>query len=320
MKKAMIQKRSLMVCKPDTVWCVTRSARGLRRIALLAFSIGLWFPLWALGADVEPIQFQQMGIPAISVTTTGEGEQQYSLSLQIIAVMTMFSFIPAMVLMMTCFTRIVIVFSILRQAMGLQQTPSSQVIIGLSVFLSFFIMSPVIERAYQGAVVPYMNKQIAEKEALDKLQQPFRQFMLSQTREPDLALFLKIRNTHAFSMESEAESGAVSKADDGLSFADGGSDQARLPASDLDFDPETVPMSTLIPAFVISELKTAFQIGFMLFIPFLIIDIVVASILMAMGMMMLSPLIVSLPFKIMLFVFVDGWAMIVSTLTASFGL
>lgn len=308
--------KAAAILKPKS-W---RASPAVGRVAALVLCLGLWCPLWVWGADAEPMQFQKMGIPAISVTQTADGQQQYSLSLQIIAVMTMFSFIPAMVLMMTCFTRIVIVFSILRQAMGLQQTPSSQVVIGLSVFLSFFIMSPVIERAYQDAVVPYMNKEILEQEALDKLQQPFRQFMLSQTREPDLALFLKIRRTHAFSTDAPNQD-AAPRVSDQSDFDDGDiSGRSSIPAGDLNFDPQTVPMSTLIPAFVISELKTAFQIGFMLFIPFLIIDIVVASILMAMGMMMLSPLIVSLPFKIMLFVFVDGWAMIVSTLTASFGL
>lgn len=283
-----------------------------------ALALLLCYPLGAIGADTQPLTFKELSIPALSVTTSGDGEQQYSLNLQIIAIMTMFSFIPAMVLMMTCFTRIVIVFSILRQAIGLQQTPSSQVIIGLSVFLSFFIMSPVLERAYQGAVVPYMNKEISNSEALAQLQLPFRQFMLSQTREPDLALFLKIRRTHAFAQADDVMPITEDAPAAETALADDQGAEDRL--SDLDFDPATVPMSTLIPAFVISELKTAFQIGFMLFIPFLIIDIVVASILMAMGMMMLSPLIVSLPFKIMLFVFVDGWAMIVSTLTASFGL
>jgi flagellar biosynthetic protein FliP len=291
--------------------CFERYQFALASVAVVLGVLVVCHPAFA-----EPAAFQQFGIPALTITSSSEGEQQYSLSLQIIAIMTMFSFLPAMVLMMTCFTRIVIVFSILRQAMGLQQTPSSQVIVGLSIFLSFFIMSPILERAYEGAVVPYINKEISEQDALDRLQKPFRQFMLSQTREPDLALFLKIRSKHAFAKGHEADGTMQKKTErDVLGVVTNDPN-----ASDLDFDPETVPLSTLIPAFVISELKTALQIGFMLFIPFLIIDIVVASILMAMGMMMLSPLIVSLPFKIMLFVFVDGWAMIVSTLTASFGL
>jgi len=257
----------------------------------------LLVPTLAMGVTEDAVGL--LGLPAISVTQTPEGVQQYSLSLQIIALMTFFSFLPALVLMTTCFTRIVIVFSILRQALGLQQTPSSQIILGLSLFLSIFIMSPVIERAYQSAVVPYLDKKMPAHEAIKEIQAPFREFMLSQTRMPDLRLFIKIRNTHAFDPQKEVV------------------DEVEVDAS---VDLDSVPMSTLIPAFVISELKTAFQIGFMIFIPFLIIDLVVASILMAMGMMMLSPLIVSLPFKIMLFVFIDGWAMIVSTLTASFGL
>ncbi len=223
------------------------------------------------------------GIPAFTMTTNPDGSEDYSVSLQILALMTMLGFLPAMVILMTSFTRIVVVMSILRQAMGLQQTPSNQVIIGIAIFLTFFIMSPVIDQVNQNAIQPYLNEQVSAKEAFDLAQQPMKSFMLKQTRLKDLETFVNI-------------SGAQVD------------------------NPEDVSMAILIPAFITSELKTAFQIGFMLFLPFLIIDLVVASILMAMGMMMLSPMIVSLPFKLMLFVLVDGWNLILSTLAGSFAL
>ncbi|GAD30440.1 flagellar type III secretion system pore protein FliP [Photobacterium leiognathi] len=222
------------------------------------------------------------GIPALSVTVNPDGSEDYSVTLQILALMTALGFLPAMVILMTSFTRIVVVMSILRQAMGLQQTPSNQVIIGIALFLTFFVMSPVIDKINTEAVQPYINEQITAKQALEKAEDPMRQFMLKQTRVKDLETFVNMSG----------------------STAD---------------DPQNVPLTVLIPAFITSELKTAFQIGFMLFLPFLIIDLVVASILMAMGMMMLSPMIVSLPFKLMLFVLVDGWNLILSTLAGSFG-
>ncbi|WP_318520535.1 flagellar type III secretion system pore protein FliP [Photobacterium leiognathi] len=222
------------------------------------------------------------GIPALSVTVNPDGSEDYSVTLQILALMTALGFLPAMVILMTSFTRIVVVMSILRQAMGLQQTPSNQVIIGIALFLTFFVMSPVIDKINTEAVQPYINEQITAKQALEKAEYPMRQFMLKQTRVKDLETFVNMSG----------------------STAD---------------DPQNVPLTVLIPAFITSELKTAFQIGFMLFLPFLIIDLVVASILMAMGMMMLSPMIVSLPFKLMLFVLVDGWNLILSTLAGSFG-
>lgn len=223
-----------------------------------------------------------VGVPAVNFSIADDGSQSYSVTIQILAIMTMLSFLPAMVMMMTSFTRIIIVFAILRQAMGLQSTPSNQVLVGLSLFLTFFIMTPVLEKVNDLAVQPYINEQLAPLQALKAAEGPFREFMMAQTRESDLNLFLKISDTP--DVNSAAE----------------------------------VPFFVLVPAFVTSELKTAFQIGFMLFIPFLVIDLVVASVLMAMGMMMLSPVIISLPFKIMLFVLVDGWAMIVGTLATSF--
>lgn len=223
------------------------------------------------------------GLPIMTVTDMPSGQKDYSVTLQVLLLMTALSFLPAMLMTMTSFTRIIIVFSILRQALGLQQSPSNQILVGLSLFLTFFIMSPVLEKVYTTAYTPYAESQISAREALDRAQRPMRDFMIAQTRENDLALFFRIANKPQ-----------VANADE-------------------------IPMSLLMPAFLTSELKTAFQIGFIIFIPFLVIDIVVASILMAMGMMMLSPLIISLPFKIMLFVLVDGWALIIGTLAASFG-
>mgnify|MGYP000020168855 FL=1 len=233
---------------------------------------------------VSPALMADTGLPAVTVVPNADGTQSYSITLQVLALMTALSFIPAVLIMMTSFTRIVIVLSILRQAMGLQQAPSNQVIIGLSLFLSLFIMSPVLDKINNVAVQPYVNEQVDAIAALKLAQGPIREFMLSQTREKDIATFLDIANR---------------------------TDVAA---------PEDAPMTVLIPAFITSELKTAFQIGFMLFIPFLVIDLVVASVLMAMGMMMLSPMIVSLPFKLMLFVLVDGWSLVMGTLAKSFGL
>ena len=223
------------------------------------------------------------GVPAVKVLTEADGSQSYTVTIQILAIMTAFSLLPAGLMMMTSFTRIIIVFSILRQAMGLQQSPSNQILVGLALFLSIFVMKPVIDEVDRVALQPYLNEEMGSLDAVKAAADPFRTFMLAQTREDDLALFVRLSKTSVATAEE-------------------------------------VPMMVLIPSFVTSELKTAFQIGFFLFIPFLIIDLVVASVLMAMGMMMLSPLIVSLPFKIMLFVFIDGWAMIMGTLAASFGM
>jgi flagellar biosynthetic protein FliP len=222
-------------------------------------------------------------LSALQVTTGIDGSQEYSVSIQILAIMTALSFIPALLLMTTSFTRIIIVFAILRQALGLQQSPSNQILIGMTLFLTLFIMAPVFDQVNVQALQPYVNEEINSQEAIERTIKPFHTFMMAQTRESDLKLFMDISNTN------------------GINTA------------------EDVPMTVLIPSFITSELKTAFQIGFIIFIPFLVIDIVVASVLMAMGMMMLSPLIISLPFKIMLFVLVDGWAMLMGTLAASYG-
>jgi len=225
----------------------------------------------------------QLGVPAITMTETETGGT-YTVTLQILVMMTVLTLLPSMLMMMTSFTRIIIVFSILRQALGLQQTPSNQVMVGLALFLSLFIMTPVFEEANRTGLQPYLAEEISPVEAAQAALVPFREFMLSQTREDDLALFLQISRSEK---------------------------------------PDTVDdvsFFVLAPAFVTSELKTAFQIGFLLFIPFLVIDLVVASVLMSMGMMMLSPIIISLPFKLMLFVLVDGWAMVIGSLAGSFGL
>ena len=243
---------------------------------LIALLLALAAPL-VLGAD------NPLSVPAITLSTNPEGQQEYSVSLQILLIMTALSFIPAFVMLMTSFTRIIIVFSILRQALGLQQTPSNQILIGLALFLTMFVMAPVFDQVNRDALQPYLNEQLSAQDAVAKAEVPIKNFMLAQTRSSDLELFMRL------------------------------SKRTDIPS------PDAAPLTILVPAFVTSELKTAFQIGFMIFIPFLIIDLVVASVLMAMGMMMLSPLIISLPFKIMLFVLVDGWALIIGTLAGSFG-
>ena len=222
------------------------------------------------------------GLDALTVTTAPNGAQTYSINIQILLLMTALTLLPAGLLMMTSFTRIIIVLALLRQALGTQQTPTNQTLIGLALFLTFFVMSPVIEKVNADAVTPYMSNEITFQQGLSKAAEPLKKFMYDQTRENDLSMFMDmVGNTGKMEID-------------------------------------TIPFTVLVPAFVTSELKTAFQIGFMLFIPFLIIDLVVASVLMAMGMMMLSPLIISLPFKIMLFVLVDGWTLVIGTLASSF--
>jgi flagellar biosynthetic protein FliP len=224
------------------------------------------------------------GIEALTVTGNAKGVQTYSVTLQILALMTIMTLLPAMLLTMTAFTRIMIVFSLLRQALGTGQVPSNQVLLGLSLFLTIFIMMPVFDKVNIEAVQPYMEEKIDAMQAVEKASIPFRQFMLKQTRESDLEMFVRI------SGKAELENANA----------------------------EEIPFSLLLPAYVTSEIKTAFQIGFLIFLPFLIIDLVVASVLMSMGMMMLSPMVISLPFKIMLFVLADGWALIMEMLAASF--
>jgi flagellar biosynthetic protein FliP len=253
------------------------SARRLltaRRCSLLALG-ALLFAVPAMAADPA-------GITVLNATPTASGGQEYSLSLQTLILLTSLTFLPAALLMMTGFTRIIIVLSLLRQALGTQSSPPNQVLIGLALFLTFFVMSPVLDKIYTEAYQPYSENRISLQEAMDKGAQPLKTFMMKQTREADIALFMKMSETPAVQ------------------------------------GPEDVPLRVLVPAFITSELKTAFQIGFAIFIPFLIIDMVVASVLMSMGMMMVSPAIVSLPFKLMLFVLVDGWQLLLGSLVQSF--
>jgi len=222
------------------------------------------------------------GVTAFTVTPAANGGETYTVTIQILALMTVLSLLPAALIMTTSFTRIIIVLSILRQALGTAQTPSNQILLGLTLFLTFFIMAPVFNTAYTAGVKPYLDEEMSSEIAFEKASEPFYDFMLNQTRETDLIMFAEI------------------------------SGHGKL-------DPDKkVPFTLLLPSFVTSELKTAFQIGFLLFIPFLVIDIVVASVLMSMGMMMLSPMIISLPFKLMLFVLIDGWSLIMGTLASSF--
>jgi flagellar biosynthesis protein FliP len=247
---------------------------SIRRSLLLVLAAGAMM-LPALAAAAAP------GIPAV-VVQGSPGGQSYSLTLQLLILMTAVTLLPSIFLMMTAFTRIVIVLSILRQAIGAGQAPPNQVLIGLSLFLTFFVMAPVMDKINVDAVQPYMAGTIETTEALQRATGPLKQFMLNQTRESDIATFVRITGGDGFDK------------------------------------PADVPLSILVPAFATSELKTAFQIGFLIFIPFVIIDLVVASVLMSMGMMMLSPVLISLPFKIMLFVLVDGWSLVMGTLAASF--
>ncbi len=236
--------------------------------------------IWLLMPDQASAE---AGIPAVTLSPTGEeGAQTYSVTIKILLLMTALTFLPSAVIMMTSYMRIVIVLGIVRQAIGTPQSPSSQIINGIALFLTFFIMAPVLQKANEEALQPYLSEEITAEQAVQRAQGPFRLFMLAQTRETDLALFASLGGREGFE------------------------------------SPEEVPFSMLVPAFVTSELKTAFQIGFLIFIPFVVIDLVVASVLMSMGMMMLSPMLVSLPFKLMLFVLVDGWSLLIQTLAASF--
>ena len=216
------------------------------------------------------------------VVAQGGAGTSYSVPIQTLLFFTALSFLPALLLLMTGFTRIVIVLSLLRQALGTQAAPPNQVIVGLSLFLTFFVMSPTLDRVYEQAYAPFQANTIAFDEALKRGEIPMREFMLKQTRQSDMQLFAKL---------------------------------AKLPA---EVKSESVPLRVLVPAFVTSELKSAFQIGFMIFIPFLIIDMIVASVLMSLGMMMLSPVLVALPFKLMLFVLADGWNLLLGSLASSF--
>jgi len=235
---------------------------GSERVLKVLFKLLL---LLILTASAPPLLAQ--GLPAVSVTTDASGASEYSLTLQILVLMTVLTLLPSLLIMMTSFVRIIIVMSLLRQALGTGQTPPNTVLVGISLFLTLFVMSPVFESVYNDAMVPYLNEELSAESAIEIASAPVREFMIAQTRE---------------------------------------------------LDEESVPINVLIPAFMTSELKTAFTIGFLIYIPFVIIDLVVASILMSMGMMMLSPMMISMPFKLMFFVLADGWTLIMQSLTASF--
>ena len=243
---------------------------------------GAPFVLFALLALALPLAAWAQGLPALTSAPGANGGQTYTLSIQTLVTLTALTFIPAVLLMMTSFTRIIIVLSLLRHALGTQTSPPNQVLVGLAQFLTFFIMSPVLEKVYVDAYQPLSENRISFAQAVERGAVPLRAFMLKQTRETDIGLFARL---------------------------------AKLPKL---ASVDEVPMRVLLPSFVTSELKTAFQIGFIIFIPFLIIDMVVASVLMSMGMMMMSPVMISLPFKLMLFVLVDGWHLMMGSLVMSF--
>lgn len=244
------------------------------RLALIALILGGASYAHAQGITVPSVNF--------SMKNTSNPKEVVS-AIQIIVLLTVLTLAPAILILMTSFTRIIIVFSFLRQALGTQQMPPNQVLVGMSMFLTFFIMSPVFEKMNEEAIKPYMAGTMSQDDALNTALVPLRKFMFSQTRDSDLTLFIKL--SRIVNPKTRAD----------------------------------VPTTVLIPAFVISELKTAFQIGFIIYLPFLVIDMIVASVLMALGMMMLPPIVISLPFKIMIFVLVDGWGLIVGSMVRSFG-
>ncbi|QBR39968.1 flagellar biosynthetic protein FliP [Kerstersia gyiorum] len=254
----------------------------LPRLSNARFAAACLAPLLFLAWPMPAALAQSLAMPALTATPAADGGQIYSLNVQTLLMLTLIGLLPAMLLAMTGFTRVIIVLSLLRNAMGTGSSPPNQVLIGLALFLTFFTMSPVFDRIYEDAYTPLSQGSISFEAAVERGAQPLREFMLAQTRENDLSLFAGM---------------------------------AGLPELE---GPEQVPMRVLIPAFMTSELKTAFQIGFTIFIPFLIIDLVVASVLMALGMMMVPPVTIALPFKLMLFVLADGWTLLLGSLAQSF--
>jgi len=235
-----------------------------------------------LAATVPAVAYGQADIPLLTMAPQEDGSNSYSLSLQVLLLMTALTLLPAAMLAMTSFTRIVVVLAILRQALGTAQTPSNQIILGLALFLSFFIMGPVLEEAYKTGLEPYMAEEIEFTEAISNAQTPFREFMLDQTREADLIMFAELGGYAAFATDDE------------------------------------IPMKVLLPSFVTSELKTAFEIGLRIYLPFLVIDLVMASLTTSLGMFMLPPAMISLPLKLLLFLLVDGWHLVIEMLIQSF--
>lgn len=231
---------------------------------------------------IFPLNSYAESIPALSILEVSDDGTEYSLTLQLLALMSILTLLPSIVILMTSFTRIIIVLSLLRTALGTAQTPPNQVLVGIALFLSLFVMKPIIEEVYDGAFLPVQDGEMSFQQGLTKARVPIQEFMISQTREKDILMFMEMADED--------------------------------PVENL----QDIPLSVLMPAFITSELKTAFTIGFLIYIPFIIIDLVVASVLMSMGMMMLSPMMISLPFKLLLFVLVDGWGLITSSLVATF--
>ena len=256
------------------------------QIFSLAFSLVCCVLLVLLWVVVEPAVAADVPLPGVGLSADkilgNASTEQVGIGLQILALMTLFSLVPSLLIMVTSFTRVVVVLSFVRQAMGLQGQPPNQVLIALSLFITFFVMGPVFDRVYDDSVRPYLDKQLSEGEAWDRAVAPIRGFMVRQTRAKDLELFM------------------------------------RLSGIEKTQSTDDIPLRLIVPAFMISELKTAFQIGFMIYLPFLIVDMVVASVVMSMGMMMLPPLVISMPVKLILFVLVDGWALVVGSLVQSF--
>ena len=250
-----------------------------RLMLVMGIFMGLYM-LWA-----HPTAAQQMtvpGLPALQVSQGANGSQEYSLSLQVLALMTAITLLPSLLLGATAFTRIIIVLSILRQALGTQQTPPNQVLVSIALFLTIFVMYPTLEQIYFSAMNPYLEGQLDVITAIETASVSLKEFLVVNTREAELAMFAELAGDQPYTSNTD------------------------------------VPYNVLMPAFITSELKTAFQIGFLLFLPFLVIDMVIASILMSLGMMMLSPMLISLPFKLLLFVIVDGWAMTVGSIASTY--
>lgn len=253
-----------------------------KRSVIIAFTVMLAIiVIYALPVSAVP---ENVELPNVNIDFGGEGTPaDYVNNIKLLIMLTILTLLPSVIIMMTCFTRIVVVFSFLKSALGAQQSIPNQVLTGLAIFLTIFIMSPVVSKINSEAVTPYLNEEITQEEAIEKGVQPLREFMLKQTRQKDLELFVEVSDINQEELTKE-----------------------------------NIPLTAVIPAFAISELKTAFEIGFLLFLPFLIIDMVVASVLMSMGMFMLPPVMISLPFKLLLFVMVDGWFLIVKSLVMSF--
>lgn len=268
-----------LVYRPDITVIAKKNVRWFSSALISLHPLLILFLLLVF---TTPLHAAEAGLISVTSSPAAGGGQTYTLSLQTLILISSLTFLPAILLMMTGFTRIIIVLSLLRSAIGTPSSPPNQVLIGLALFLTFFVMSPVLDNIYVDAYLPYSQNKMSLEVAYEKGSAPLKTFMLHQTREADLALFVRISNSEALQT------------------------------------PEDVPLRILVPAYVTSELKTAFQIGFVIFIPFLIIDMVVASVLMSMGMMMVSPSIISLPFKIMLFVLADGWNLLIGSLVQSF--